>query len=195
MISPTLPGFKDNVQDAQQTFRRLLDALANPGRVEAIANAPMPPGDLTPACAAACLTLLDLETRVWIQPGLDGAVRSWLAFHTGCRFTSDAQQAHFAVIGNVADMPQLQAFNWGSAECPEASTTLLMQTPSLVQGASVVLQGPGILGERAIAPQVPLHFWEQWLANHRAYPLGVDVFLFSQHEVMGLPRTAELVGN
>lgn len=192
MISPTLPGFKDSVQDAQQTFRRLLDALANPGRVEAIANAPMPPDGLTAACAAACLTLLDLETRVWMQPGLDDAVRSWLAFHTGCRFTSDAQQSHFAVIWDVSNMPQLQAFHWGSAEYPEASTTLLIQTPLLVQGESVVLQGPGILGERAIAPQVPADFWTQWAGNHRAYPLGVDVFLFSQHEVMGLPRTARV---
>lgn len=148
-----------------------------------------------PACAAACFTLLDLDTRVWLQPGLDPAVASWLAFHTGCRFTPWSQQADFAVVWALDALPELQAFNRGTAEYPEASTTLLIQTRSLTGGKSVVVQGPGILGEQAIAPHLPPSFWTQWIANHQAYPLGVDVFLFSQQDVMGLPRTAEILGS
>ncbi|AHJ29838.1 phosphonate C-P lyase system protein PhnH [Nodularia spumigena CS-584] len=29
------------------------------------------------------------------------------------------------------------------------------------------------------------------MENHQAYPQGVDVFLFTENSVMGLPRTAK----
>lgn len=189
----TLPGFQDTVHDAQTTFRALLEALAHPGRSCPLPSLTTPPTGMFPACAAACLTLLDLETQVWLQPGLD--IESWLRFHTGCRFTGEPHRANFAVIGDVARSPDLQAFNPGTAEYPELSTTLLIQVEHLVEGEAVVLQGPGILGERTIAPQLPAQFWQQWLRNHHAYPLGVDVFLFDQTHVIGLPRTTKLAEN
>lgn len=192
MVTTTTPGFRDSVHDAQQTFRTLLDALSCPGEVKAIAPRLTPPHGLTPACAAACLTLLDLETRVWLQPGLDAAVTAWLIFHTGCRFTPDPQTANFAIAWDLAQLPALDIFNWGTAACPEASTTVLVQVEQLSHGIPVVLTGPGILHERAIAPHLPERFWQQWQHNSQAYPRGIDVFLFDQHCVMGLPRTSTL---
>lgn len=192
MVSPTQPGFQNPVHDAQRTFRTLLDALARPGRVDRLPIDLTPPASLSPACAGACLTLLDLDTWVWRQPGLDAEVSRWLSFHTGCRFTQSPQQATFALITDGATLPDLQTFAWGSAEAPEASTTLLIQVPSLLGGIPVTVHGPGILGDWAIAPQLPLCFWTQWVAHHQTYPRGVDVFLFGQHDVMGLPRTATI---
>jgi alpha-D-ribose 1-methylphosphonate 5-triphosphate synthase subunit PhnH len=186
----SLAGFQDAVYEAQTTFRTLLEALAHPGHSYTMTTFITPPIGLSPACAAACLTLLDLETQVWLQPGLE--IDSWLRFHTGCRFTTDPQQANFAVICDIARSPDLQAFHPGTPEYPEASTTLLIQVESLADGEAVVLQGPGILGERAIAPQLPAQFWQQWISNHHAYPLGVDVFLFDQTHVIGLPRSTDI---
>jgi len=193
MLTTTTPGFRDRVHDAQQTFRTLLDALSCPGDVKAIAAALVPPHGLTPACAAACLTLLDLETRVWLQPGLDADVAGWLVFHTGCRFTPDPQNSDFALVWDLAQLPNLAAFNWGTAACPEASTTVFLQVEQLTDGIPVVLTGPGIWPERAIAPQLPEQFWPQWQHHSPAYPRGIDLFLFGQHDVMGLPRTSTLV--
>lgn len=195
MVITATPGFRDPVHDAQRMFRILLDALARPGVTQTIAIPMTPPQGLMPSCAAACLTLLDLDTRVWLQPGLDQGVLSWLSFHTGCRFTAQPQAAEFALVWDVAQLPNLEAFQWGTAESPEASTTVLMQIRQLHQGNPVVLRGPGILQERAIAPQLPGPFWQQWQINSQAYPRGIDVFLFAQQQVMGLPRTAKLVGS
>lgn len=186
-----LPGFQDPVYDAQVTFRTLLEALAHPGRSWAIPPSLSTPQRLSSPCAAACLAILDLETQVWLQPGLE--IEAWLRFHTGCRLTHDPQQANFAVIWDGARSPDLQAFNPGTPEYPEHSTTLFIQVESLVGGQTVVLQGPGILGERAIAPQVPVTFWQQWITNHNAYPLGADVFLLDQTHVMGLPRSTAIL--
>lgn len=190
MVITTLPGWRDRVHDAQQTFRMLLDALANPGLPQAIAVPLTPPLGLLPTTAAACLTLLDLDTRVWLQPGLDAAVADWLLFHTGCRFTPSSDEADFAVIWDLASCPLLEAFHWGSPEYPEASTTLLIQIAQFSQGVPMQLSGPGIPDRRSIDPPLPDTFWQQWQRNHQAYPQGVDVFLFSPQQVMGLPRSS-----
>jgi alpha-D-ribose 1-methylphosphonate 5-triphosphate synthase subunit PhnH len=193
MLTTQLPGFKDPVHDAQQTFRALLDALARPGIQQTTASL-TPPEGLNPGCAAACLTLLDLETTVWLQPGISESVRAWLLFHTGCRLTTQPQTADFAVIDRIETMPRLDEFNWGTAAYPEASTSLLIQLPALQGTESTTLHGPGILDTVTIQMPLPNDFWQQWQAMTANYPLGLDAWCFADRQVLGLPRTARLTG-
>lgn len=184
-----LPGFPDPVHDAQQTFRALLTALSRPGIAQATATL-QPPAGLTPSCAATTLTLFDLETTVWLQPGLSKAVQGWLLFHTGCQFTDQSQAADFALIGDPATMPPLTSFNWGTPEYPEASTSLLIQCAALTGGDSVQLTGPGICGDITVDFVLSPAFWQQWQTMTTHFPLGVDAWCLSDHHVVGLPRTA-----
>ncbi|ERN42901.1 phosphonate C-P lyase system protein PhnH [Rubidibacter lacunae KORDI 51-2] len=191
MPTTQLPGFRDPVHDAQRTFRALLDALSRPGIPQTTVSPPHPP-ELTPSCAAACLTLLDLETQVWLQPGTSEAVRAWLVFHTGCRFTDVSQQSDFALITDASTLPNLDEFYWGSAEYPEASTSLLVQLPTMTGTHAVTLQGPGILETITIQSPLARPFWQQWQAMTQHYPLGLDLWWFAADRVLGLPRTARV---
>ena len=184
-----LPGFQDPIHDSQQTFRALLDALARPGIPQSTTLVTAPSG-LVSGCAAAALTLLDLETTVWLQPGLSKDVHSWLLFHTGCKFTDHPHIADFALIWDVHALPNLDSFHWGQPEYPEASTSLLLQLPNFLDGDSITLRGPGILGEIDVSIPVATNFWVQWQAMTRYYPLGLDSWCFSGNQVLGLPRTA-----
>lgn len=186
-----LPGFQDQIHDAQRTFRALLDANARPGRPYPITASMTVPSGLSRACAAACLTLLDLDVKVWLESSFAPQIKAWLLFHTGCRFTQQPGEADFALIQDLAALPELSSFNWGTTEQPEASTTLLVQVESWEGGQPMVLTGPGILDKRKILPKLPRHFWDFWATNHLAYPQGLDVFLFTENAVMGLPRTAK----
>ncbi|MEH1864614.1 MAG: phosphonate C-P lyase system protein PhnH [Nostoc sp.] len=186
-----LPSFRDSIHDAQRTFRALLDANARPGIAYQITAEMSVPLGLTAACGAACLTLLDLDVVVWLQPSFADQVRAWLLFHTGCRFTQYPEEADFALIQDLAGLTELSIFNWGTGEKPEASTTLLVQVESFEMGQPVMLTGPGILDQQATSPTLPRHFWDFWMQNHQAYPQGIDVFLFTRYAVMGLPRTAK----
>jgi alpha-D-ribose 1-methylphosphonate 5-triphosphate synthase subunit PhnH len=187
---PQLPGFKNPVHDAQTTFRNLLEALANPGNQHQITALVEAPVWLNPACAAACLTLFDLETQVWLQPTLEAEVKNWLLFHSGCGFTDEPQKADFAIINNCHLMPSLSAFNQGTDEEPEASTTLLIQIENLKAGVPVNLSGPGIEKTRSLTVHgLSSAFWEDLTNNIHNYPLGVDIFLFTTNTVVGLPRT------
>ena len=187
MVTTVLPGFSDPVHGAQRTFRGLLEALSHPGLPYTPQYALSSPDDLTPVCAAACLTLLDLEATVWLQPSLSQRVQDWLRFHTGCLFTDDPSAADFAAISDAFSQPELAAFNWGSAEAPEQSTTLLIQVEDFTSGSVQQLSGPGILNCVSFAPNLPETFWEQ--RDQHAYPQGVDCFLLTQQSVVGLPRT------
>ncbi len=187
-----LPGFQNRVHDAQQTFRALLNALSHPGTLQPIFAQLQPPQGLTSACAAACLTLLDLETEVWFNSEFDSAITNWLQFHTGCRVSNHPQTANFALIQNIAQMPPLSSFNWGTAEQPEISTTLLIQLERLNGGQSIELTGPGIARTKEIKLPLPASFWQMWTENHSNYPLGVDIFFCVDNGVMGLPRSTQL---
>ncbi|HEY9634030.1 MAG TPA: phosphonate C-P lyase system protein PhnH [Coleofasciculaceae cyanobacterium] len=190
---PQLPGFKNAVHDAQTTFRNLLEALANPGSQHQITSLSEAPVGLSPACAAACLTLLDLETQVWLQPTLEEEVKKWLLFHTGCRFTDEPRTADFAIISNCLLIPCLSAFNQGTDEEPEASTTLLLQVENFESEYPVRLTGPGINGARSLTVKgLSSSFWEDLTNNVQNYPLGVDIFLFTTDTVVGLPRTTKV---
>lgn len=191
MLTTQLSGFIDITRDSQKTFRTLLEALSEPGLAREVAVAITPPDGMTRPCAAACLTLLDLETVVWLQPRFSEDVQSWLRFHTGCRFTSALNEASFVVVHNLAEIA-LSDLCWGSAETPELSATLLAQVTALQGDHKVVLTGPGILDERIISLALPTRFWQDWLRNHAAYPRGVDMFLFDDRAVMGLPRTTSV---
>lgn len=190
MLTTTLPGFENLTQDSQQTFRALLGALSEPGKLSEIALEMSAPEGMNLACAAACLTLIDFETAVWLQPSFSGAVKDWLRFHTGCSFTENSAQADFAVVNDLRAV-SLDQFGWGTAELPEDSTTLLVQVEDLFAGEQVCLRGPGILESRMVSPVVPDLFWQAWAQNHAAYPRGVDCFLLSHSTVMGLPRSAQ----
>lgn len=186
-----LPGFNDAVHDAQQTFRALLDALARPGIPQMAVSLTSSEG-LNPGCAAACLTLLDLETTVWLQPEIPETARSWLLLHTGCRFTLQPQASDFALISNMLTMPNLDEFNWGTLEYPESSTSLLVQLPTLQGAHSVTLHGPGIPENMTIQTPLNPNFWQQWQEMTTDYPLGMDCWCFAGQQVLGLPRTARM---
>ena len=184
------PGFSDPVHEAQTTFRALLTALSHPGLIQPIITPLTPPSGLTAACAAACLSLFDLETMVWLSPNIDPEIQAWLQFHTGCPLTGDSQVANFAVIPNI-NQPNLTQFNLGTAEQPERSTTLLIQLPTLTGGKTIQLKGPGIADQQTVDLPVPESFWQQWQDNIQNYPLGIDIFFLSQDAVIGLPRTTQ----
>lgn len=193
MAITQLPGFQNPVHQAQRTFRALLDALSRPGVIYPIDVKIKTPPQINSAYGAACLTLLDLETQVWLQPGMNEEVRNWLLFHTNCSFVVEPSMADFALIYDVAAMPELSCFKWGTPEVPENSTTLLIPVESWEQGQPVELIGAGILGKRQISPKLAYeHFWNCWIANQQTYPSGVDMFFFTQNAVMGLPRTVKV---
>jgi len=189
-----LAGFADPVLDAQHAFRSVLDAMAHPGRVIEVRAPETAPYPLHGAVASLCLTLVDLETTVWLD-GAAGtaATREYLRFHCGCHLVQAPGAAHFAVIGDPGVMPALSRFNPGTDESPDRSATLFVQVASLREGHGRRLAGPGIASDvRLEATGLTAGFWHGLRDNHALFPRGVDVLLAAGRLVAALPRTTSV---
>lgn len=188
------PGFADPTLDSLRVFRALLDAMARPGSISPVVPARGAPDCLDGAAAAICLCLADLDTPVWLDPELRGAV-AWLRFHTGCRVTERPETAAFALVGDSRRLPALAAFAQGEPDYPERSTTIIVQVPTLVPGEGWVMSGPGVDGTARLAvagfgPDFPT----AWRANNERFPCGVDMVFAAGDCVAALPRTTRLEG-
>jgi len=190
-----LAGFLDPARASGDTFRLVLDAMARPGSRVAIpaSGAVSPPG--VPASAAATLlTLLDHETPYWACPELaTPELRGWIAFHCGAPLVASPVEARFALASGGADGPPLSAYMAGEDRYPDRSATILVVCASLTGGEKAVLSGPGILGERVIAPTgLRASFWDEARQNHDRFPLGVDLILCAGDELLCLPRSTAI---
>lgn len=188
-------GFAEPVFGAQATFRALMDALANPGRPQALAAPVGTPAGLSPELSAIALTLCDHDTLVWLDPALaeSDAVMAWLRFHTAAPLTTDPGRAQFALVSSADALPALDRFALGTDEYPDRSTTIALCVPSLSSGADLVLRGPGINDHWHIAPRgLPADFLDQWTRNRGEFPRGVDLLLAAEGQVLGLPRTTRI---
>ena len=190
------PGLADPVFDSQRVFRAVLDALAHPGTIVDLSLPLSPPPPLDLATAAVVLALADYETPLWLdQASATDAVRAYLSFHCGCPLTSSGENAAFAVVTDPAAMPALAAFQAGSDEYPDRSTTLVVQLPALRGGDPWELSGPGIRTRQSFAPAgLPPAFAEWLRANHSLFPRGVDLIFTSGSSLAALPRSSQLEG-
>lgn len=185
-------GFRRPVFDAQSTFRSVLDALAEPGTVRTI-SADVPELGLAPAGVATLLSLVDIDTPLWLSPSLVDELGPYVRFHTGATLTDSTSDAAFAVVGSLGELPALDAFNPGTAMSPELSTTVIVAVGDFVSGTPAVLEGPGFEHPRTLAPAgFDAALWTALAQNHARFPSGIDLLLVSGTSVVGLPRSTRI---
>lgn len=185
-------GFADPVRDSQRNFRRILAALSQPGSVVSLDVDIDPPDRLALAASIVLLVLTDHDTPLWMPSHLVHAA-AYIRFYTGAQMASAPDLARFAVIDGGMPSPDLSAFDAGNDRYPDRSATVIVQCVALSGGPTVTLVGPGIDGECTIAPR-GLHprFWSEVAINARRYPLGIDLFLASGRDIIGLPRSTRV---
>lgn len=178
-------GFAAPATQSAQAFRSVMEAMARPGTIQKIAGA-KPPAPLSPAAGAVLLTLCDSDTPLYLAGMADcDAVRAWVAFHTGAPL-SGPSQSMFA-IGTWAALAPLSDYPVGTAEYPDRSATLIVETEALEQDGAI-LRGPGIKATAGLS----LPETEAFVANHALFPLGVDFIFTSGDRLAALPRSTEI---
>ncbi len=200
-------GFADPVHATQQTFRVLLGAMAEPGRLHTLPDAAIaglqpqdedlrPPTDV--ALAATLLTLLDADTPVHLAGALGtDAARAWLRFHTGARVVPVAAGVTVAMARDV-DADLLDALDLGTDDAPQAGATLIVEVDALCDrpspgGVSLKLRGAGIAASRDIAVAgLPDSFWQWRVALQAELPRGVDLVLVCGAQLAAIPRSTRI---
>jgi alpha-D-ribose 1-methylphosphonate 5-triphosphate synthase subunit PhnH len=191
-------GFADKVLSAQSTFRSVMDAMARPGSVQRITATAGTPAGMMRGSAAIALTLFDHDTPIWLDTAMSARsdVARWLKFHTSAPVVTDSSIANFALIGDAANLPQLDRFAFGSNEYPDRSTTLILQVDSLTQGPTFELKGPGIDGTALLQAMIrPRDLFERLTINEALFPRGIDVVLVHDDAIVAIPRTTRLIAS
>ena len=178
-------GFADPAPDAAFAFRGIMNAMARPGRIEAIRGADGP-APLSRAAATVLMTLCDPETNLYLAPSCDvREVREWISFHIGAPIGS-ARQAGFA-LGRWDELLPLEQFWIGTPEYPDQSATLIVEVDALTE-MGATLRGPGIETEARLSlPDIAL-----LQGNHRQFPLGLDFIFTAGDRVAALPRSTQV---
>ena len=200
-------GFADPVHGAQQTFRVLLDAMSEPGRLHALHDAAtdgLAPDDaemrppLGIALAAALLTLLDADTPVHLAGALgNDDARAWLRFHTGARDVP-ATAGMTAALARDVDATLWNALDLGTDDAPQSGATLFVEVDALSErplaGAiALTLRGAGIASSRNLAVAgLPAAFWQWRIALQAELPRGVDLVLVCGEQVAAIPRSTRI---
>lgn len=189
-------GFEHEAFGSQAVFRAALDALSHPGRPLDMPLNTALPRQGHGAAAALLLGLLDADTTLWLSAVLANSdAAAWLRFHTGCQIVTDAATAQFVWVAQGDAMPALSRLRGGSDAYPDTSATCVLEVPSLqTEAPDWLLQGPGIptsrhLGVSGLSPD----FVAQWADNQACFPRGVDVFLTTTTQIVGLPRTTRIL--
>jgi alpha-D-ribose 1-methylphosphonate 5-triphosphate synthase subunit PhnH len=187
-------GFADPVFDAQRAFRAAMNALAQPGTLQALESSLVPPAPLPAELAALALTLFDHETPFWLDaPLATPDVVAFLRFHTGAPAVADPADAAFALVLDAASCPLFSAFAQGVPAYPDRSATLILAVQNLAAEGGLVLSGPGIREHAMLsADPLPADFIARWAANRQLAPCGVDVLLAAAGCVVGLPRSVQI---
>ncbi|MGG4774138.1 phosphonate C-P lyase system protein PhnH [Paenalcaligenes sp. Me52] len=191
MTQPSLQAaFSNPVHQAQQCFRLIAQAFAEPGLVERIALVDSMEA-LDAASHASALTLLDSDTPIWISPELDSAaLRRHLIFHCACPIVEQPEEAQFVFMG-ANDTAVLSRLDVGTDRDPEFSCTVFLQVPSLQSGTTTTWSGPGIQHSRDVQLPVSAELWQQRDAI-TAFPRGVDICFVAGQDMMGLPRSTRV---
>ncbi|MFG6178578.1 phosphonate C-P lyase system protein PhnH [Halomonas sp. THAF12] len=191
-------AFSDPVQDGQRHFRRVLAAMAEPGTLHDAA-APAVPEDaaIGPALWATLLSLCDLDTRLWIAPGLEaGGLVEAVTFHTGCRRAATPEEADFALVTPATlvapGRDSSPAFAEGSDAYPDRSTTLLVVLGTLAGGGPWRLAGPGIPDTRDLDVGEATPLMTRLAANRARFPQGLDAILCCGERLAAIPRSTRI---
>ena len=192
-IDTTFQEQGDPAHDNQRIFRAILLTMSRPGTVTVLGNWPKPPKGLHPAAAAVCLALVDMDTPLWVGPGTPIDIQTYLRFHCGCSIPRTPENGSFGLILDGAELPDLDQFHPGDIEYPDRSATLIIQVKSIDVGRGVTLSGPGIKGNTQLHVEgLHIDFWQALQQNSRRFPLGYDVILTTETEIVSLPRTVQV---
>lgn len=187
-----LTGFEQPIDQSQHAFRLILKALSEPGHRVTLPNGPAW-APLNGASTAALLTLADQETPLQLCQALNSEqVLTNIRFHSGAPLAATAQEVCFALFDEQLQAADLQALPHGSEISPECGATVVVQLSELENGATLRLSGPGIEGQRLIAPRLPPALLNYLINRPQRFPLGLDFLLTCGDRLLAIPRTTRV---
>ena len=115
----------------------------------------------------------------------------YLKFHTGFKIADKPKKASFCILGT--SIPSLDEFCSGTADYPENSSTLIIQTDEISTRAQLQFEGPGIKTNRYVSVgSINKGFWSDREGLQSLFPRGLDLVFTQNNKMISVPRTTKI---
>jgi len=188
----------DPVFDAQVDFRKIMEAMARPGKIAELTHSHIhPPISLHISSALVAFSLLNGDVSFHCND-LPTEVSQYIKLNTAAK-EAIVSEADFILLNGEPVSEVIQQAKLGDIRYPEQSATCIIQVDTITSeseedATKLTLKGPGI--EDTITCFIKgldrQYLWDLKMQNE-AYPLGLDVFCTDKNnKLIGIPRTCQL---
>ncbi len=193
MIEVRETGY-DHLFDAQQDFRKIMNALSRPGRITNLDNRIDTPEILNKASALIGLSLMNNDVCFYTDRK-DSDIEAFFRLNVSS-LPAPVAKADFVFLQGRCFDEALTGVKVGEPTYPEQSAFIIIDVEVLDDeplGNSLLieLKGPGVkTTSKVFTRGVEAKYLETIKELNVEYPLGVDVFLSDREgNVIGIPRT------
>lgn len=183
-----------DANESQETFRAVLDALSQPGRLFTLPAGPS--ARVTPAIIPV-LALAGHGTSFAVIGGEPG--EESLIAHATNGHRAAPTDASFLVILDDVDEALVRTFRTGTSVRPDFAAQVCVKVPGVLHEADAPtahfsLSGPGVPTERHVGMEGAGDWSLQNLFTGRTvHPCGIDLILVDNAgNVLGVPRTSHV---
>jgi alpha-D-ribose 1-methylphosphonate 5-triphosphate synthase subunit PhnH len=185
----------DDVFDAQEHYRLLLDCMARPGKINIMPEMELTiPKGIHAAGALVGFALLNADVTYFVEGLAAFEVSRYLLVNTSARPVA-LEEADYIFLDGSAPAELLLQLKVGTLPYPEQGATVVVATDGLGgEGLALSLSGPGVLGERKLSVAgLDRSFFEVLATINSEFPLGVDVILTDgERRVACIPRSTKV---
>jgi alpha-D-ribose 1-methylphosphonate 5-triphosphate synthase subunit PhnH len=194
----------DDVFDAQQHYRLLLDCMARPGKINLMPEMELTaPAGIHAAGALVGLALLNADVSYYVEGAGAYEVGRYLLVNTAAR-PVEAGEADYIFVDGSSPAELLRQLKVGTLPYPEEGATVVAAVEGLAdsaegladsaEGLALQLSGPGVQGERILCVAgLDRSFFETLVEINGEFPLGIDVILTDKdRRVACIPRSTKI---
>ena len=184
----------DEVFDAQQHFRLILDSMARPGKINVIPKmAVEPPAGINQASALAAFALLNTDVTFYAEGEGSSEIEGYIALNTTASPAS-VGDADFIFVDGMYEAGIVFDAKTGILPYPENSATFILSVTVISASdgdLKLTLKGPGIettteVYINGVNPEIFKAVREQNLE----FPLGIDLIITDkENNIICLPRS------
>lgn len=192
----------DKTHDIQAIYRKVLDAMSRPGKVNVLAPEVEKltlKVDVLPATLGLILMLLDSEVSFHVVSVRSDVISQLISQLTYAKEENIEQADYVFVLKDAPDHTLAETFRnvkIGNLIDPQKSATLIIEVKAVAHESSktFTMQGPGIKDVSALTIAVDDAWVEARKEVNGEFPFGVDaMFVDEQARIVCLPRTTQIV--
>lgn len=190
----------DEVFDAQQQFRIILDSMSRPGKINLMPQMDIePPAGINNASVLISFALLNTDVSFFVTGDNSAAITPYIALNTTAQ-PKPINDADFIFMDGLADEAIIADAKVGTLSYPEESATIIISVDEinedkLAGSVKLTLKGPGVETEMQVSlsglnPEI-LHAVKE---QNLEFPLGIDVILVDKdNRIICIPRSNRFV--